>query len=79
MKKSNDVYNELSMQLKEDVGFPQNYCHLSPEQELFITTLLENDLQSLDQHDRIENVDLAVQDLGEISECITDVIKSLKT
>ena len=78
MKKSNDVYDNLSMQLKENAGFPFSYCYLSPEQELFVTTLLEYDLQSLDQHDRIENVELAIKDLGEISECIVDVIKSLK-
>ena len=78
MKRSNDVYNEFSMQLKENVGLPLNYCHLSPEQELFVTTLLEYDLQSLDQCDKIENVELAIKDLGEISECIVDVIKSLK-
>jgi len=78
MKRSNDVYNELPIQLKENVGLPLNYCHLSPEQELFVTTLLEYDLQSLEQDDRIENVELAIKDLDEISECLVDVIKSLK-
>jgi len=78
MKKSNDVYDNLSMQLKENAGFPFSYCYLSPEQELFVTTLLEYDLQSPEQSDRIENVELAIKDLQEVTDCLGDVIKSLK-
>lgn len=78
MKKSNEVYNELPMQLKENAGLPSGYCYLSPEQELFVTTLLEYDLQSPKQDDRIENVELAIKDLQEVTDCLGDVIKSLK-
>lgn len=46
-KKLEEIYNEISCHIKEDLGFPDSFIFLTNVQEQFIIELFENERQAV--------------------------------
>jgi|TARA_Y100000296_G_scaffold25359_1_gene29842 hypothetical protein len=64
MQSNSEKYYEISLQAKEDAGFPNNYVSLNAEQRYFVDSLLEKSFEKDENYDIIiDEVRLAIGDL----------------
>ena len=65
MKRGEDIYNEMRVDIKDSLGFPANYNYLSIQQKIFVDSLLENDIYSGCIEDTTEELKYVVTDILE--------------